>query len=336
MSKRSLSIVTLVLLVLLGISALINFSLLISAPFRGMMSSRAPGNFREMEMYAGNSDSKIVHIDLEGMISSLGGSPLMPGSNLALTKRMLEAALADPAVKAVVLRINSPGGEVTASDVLYQAVKTTAAKKPVVIYMDSMAASGGYYIACGGSHLMANETTLTGSIGVIIQSLNYKELLGKVGLDSVVFTSGDFKDMLSPSRDMRPEERAYVQGMVNEMYDRFIGIVSEARSISLDDLRNGVADGRILSGKQALEAGLIDETGYIEAAYKKARELGGAENGQVVKYTREVRFDQLLSVLGSASSEGGKTQRIEVSLGDATRPKLQPGAIYLLPAHFAL
>ncbi len=336
MSKRTLGILSLLLLVLLGFSVLMNFALVATAPFRGMGSARAPGNFREIELYAGNSEAQIVHIDIEGMISSLGGSPFMPGSSLSQTKRMLEAAVADPKVKAMVVRINSPGGEVTASDVLYQAVKTAASKKPVVIYMDSMATSGGYYIACGGTHLMANGTTLTGSIGVIIQSLNYKELLGKVGLDSVVFTSGKFKDMLSPSRDMRPEERAYVQGMVDEMYARFVGIVGEARSIPIETLKAGIADGRVITGKQALADGLIDETGYIESAYKKARELGGAPNGRVVKYGTEVGLGQLLGVLGSASAEAGKPTRVELNVGDSQVPKLQPGAVYLLPAHFAL
>ena len=199
MSKRTLGILSLLLLVLLGFSVLMNIALVASAPFRVMGSTRAPGNFRELELYAGDRAAQIVHIDIEGMISSVGGSPFLPGSNLNQTKRMLEAAVADPSVKALVVRINSPGGEITASDVLYQAVKTAASQKPVVIYMDSMAASGGYYVACGGTHLMANETTLTGSIGVIIQALNYRELLGKVGLDAVTFTSGKFKDMLSPS-----------------------------------------------------------------------------------------------------------------------------------------
>jgi protease-4 len=313
-----------------------NGVLLLSAPFRVVSSARAPGNFREIELYAGNREAKIVHIDIEGMISSMGGSPFVPGSSLIQTKRMLEAAVADPNVKAMVVRINSPGGEVTASDALYNAVKTAAAKKPVVIYMDSMAASGGYYIACGGTHLMANETTLTGSIGVIIQALNYKELLGKVGLDSVVFTSGKFKDMLSPSRDMRPEERAYVQGMVDEMYTRFVSIVAEARSIPLETLKSGIADGRVITGKQALADGLIDETGYIETAYKKARELGGAPNGRVVKYGTEVGLGQLLGVLGSASADAGKPTRVELNVGAAQGPKLQPGAVYFLPAHFGL
>ena len=335
MSKRALGIVALLLLVLLGFSALLNIGLMVTAPFRGMASDRAPGNFREVELYDGDVETKIVHIDLEGMITSLGGNAFI-GSSVSSTKRMLEAAMADPAVKAIVLRINSPGGEVTASDVLYNAVRKTAARKPVVVYMDSMAASGGYYIACGGSHIMANETTITGSIGVIIQTLNYKELLGKVGLDSVVFKSGKFKDMLSPSRDMRPEEQAYVQKMVDEMYSRFVGIVAEARQIPVETLKNGIADGRVLTGQSALAENLVDATGYIEAAYSKARELGKAPSARIVRYGNEVSLGSLLGFLGKASASHGDVQRVRLELGEQLFPKLQPGAIYLLPAHFAL
>ncbi|MFT4638182.1 MAG: protease-4 [Verrucomicrobiales bacterium] len=334
MSKRILGIVAILLLVLLGFSVLLNVGLMVTAPFRGMSSSLAPGNFREVELYDGDLETKIVHIDIEGMISSVGGNAFV-GSSVSTTKRMLEAAKADPAVKGIVLRVNSPGGEVTASDVLYNAVRKTAEVKPVVVYMDSMAASGGYYIACGGSHIMANETTITGSIGVIIQTLNYEELLGKVGLDSIVFKSGKFKDMLSPSREMRPDEQAYVQKMVDEMYGRFVGIVAEARQIPVETLKNGIADGRVLTGQNALAADLIDATGYIEEAYTKARELGKAPNARIVRYGNDVSLGSLLSFLGKASASQEEVQRVRLEIGEKLFPKLQPGAVYLLPAHFA-
>ena len=126
--------------------------------------------------------------------------------------------------------IDSPGGEVTASDVIYNSVVKTRAKKPVVVYMDSLAASGGYYVACGGKYLMANETTITGSIGVIIQTLNYEQLFNKIGLASVVFKSGKFKDMLNGARPVTPEERDYVQSFVMKTYDKFLGIVARERN----------------------------------------------------------------------------------------------------------
>src|SRR4029079_19693247 len=184
----------------------------------------------------------------------------------------------------IVLEIDSPGGEVTASDVIYNSVVKARAKKPVVVYMDSLAASGGYYVACGGKYLMANETTITGSIGVIIQTLNYKQLFNKIGLASVVLSSGKFKDMLKGARPVSPEERDYVQSFVMKSYDKFLGIVARERNVPADGLRNTVADGRILSGKDALEDKLIDGLGQIEDAFAKARQLGNAPNAAIVKY----------------------------------------------------
>ena len=129
----------------------------------------------------------------------------------------LEQARNDENVRAVVLEVDSPGGEVTASDMIYNAVVTTRARKPVVVYMESLAASGGYLrLWCGGKYLMANDTSITGSIGVIIQTLNYEQLFNKIGLASVVFKSGKFKDMLNGARPITPEERDYIQGFVDE------------------------------------------------------------------------------------------------------------------------
>src|SRR6185436_8894010 len=130
----------------------------------------------------------------------------------------------DSRVKAIVLEIDSPGGEVTASDEIYSAVVKTRARKPVVVYMNSLAASGGYYVACGGKYLMANETTITGSIGVIIQTLNYEQLFNKIGLTSIVFKSGKFKDMLNGARPVSQEERDFVQSFVMKTYEKFLGI----------------------------------------------------------------------------------------------------------------
>ena len=170
----------------------------------------------------------------------------------------LQQARDDSRVKAIVLEIDSPGGEVTASDEIYSAVVKTRARKPVVVYMDSLAASGGYYVSCGGRFLMANETTITGSIGVIIQTLNYEQLFNKIGLASVVFKSGKFKDMLNGARPITPEERELVQNFIMNTYDKFLGIVAKERNLPADLLRNTIADGRILSGKEALENKLID------------------------------------------------------------------------------
>jgi len=245
-------------------------------------------------------------------------------------KEALRLALEDDEVKAVVLAVNSPGGEVTASDILYHEVVKFQKKKPVVAAMGSVAASGAYYVACAADFIMANETTFTGSIGVIIQSLNYEGLFDKVGLDALVFKSGKFKDMLSGSRPVTPEEKDYVQGMVMQVYDRFLGIVAFSRALPAEVLRERVADGRILTGKDAKEAGLVDGLGYLEDAYDKARALANAPDAGVMRYQSGLNLQRLLRWLGA-----GSEAKMEVQLTPGPRFRLQPGLAYYLPEFYA-
>ncbi|HEY4282371.1 MAG TPA: signal peptide peptidase SppA, partial [Chthoniobacterales bacterium] len=226
--------------------------------------------------------------------------------------------------------IDSPGGEVTASDQIYTAVVNTRARKPVVVYMDTLAASGGYYISCGGKYLMANDTTITGSIGVIIQTLNYEQLLNKVGLASVVFKSGKFKDILNGARPMTPEERTLIQDFVMKTYDKFLGIVAKERHIPAEQLRNGIADGRILSGKDALDNKLIDGLGQIEDAFNKARELGGAPGAGVVKYGPPFSLSRVFRAFGQASDS-----KLQLELPKQLVPQLESGHAYFLPGYYA-
>jgi len=273
---------------------------------------------------------KIAQIDLEGLITSAGGdSGLLGGAlpRLDLIKQALEQAVHDDEVKAVLLRIHSPGGEVTASDTLYAAVRRAAAEKPVVVYMDAVAASGGYYVACGATRIVASETTLTGSIGVMMESFSYHGLFDKVGLGARTFTSGAFKDTLSGARPMREEEAAYVQGLVNEMYERFLGVVAQARGKTPEQLRGTVADGRVFTGGQALREGLVDRVGYIEEAWELARELGKAPGARVVKYRSS---PGLLSLLGLATARAAGPVKVELAGGPSGA--VQPGLLYYLPA----
>lgn len=281
---------------------------------------------------AKETKDKIVRIDLEGMIASGAGGSLLAeaGMNVDGVKRALEQAVVDKNVKAIVLLVNTPGGEVTASDTLYHAVKQAAARKPVVVYMDSMAASGGYYLSCGATRIIANETTLTGSIGVIIQTLNYSETFGKVGLETLTFASGSFKDTLSGARPMREDEKAYVKGLVTQMYDKFVGIVADARKVNVDELKNGVADGRVLTGREALANKLVDQVGYIEDAYSAARELGKAPDAMVVKYRHTPSFGDIFGFLGQA---GASQRTVKIDVSDRLLPRLDAGKAYLLPAH---
>ncbi|MEX1119681.1 MAG: signal peptide peptidase SppA, partial [Terrimicrobiaceae bacterium] len=191
-----------------------------------------------------SSHAKIVVIPLEGIIAV--GQPGPLGNELVSDfKHALDQARTDSSVKAVVVATDSPGGEITASDVLFNAIRNFAKHKPIIVYFNSIGASGAYYAACGASYIMCNDTTFTGSIGVIISTLNYRDLFGKVGLESVVFKSGKFKDMLNGARELTLEESEYVQGLVMQSYGRFVGIVAKARKIDEAKLRNGPADGRI-------------------------------------------------------------------------------------------
>lgn len=290
-----------------------------------------------IEPAKGKSGDKIVQLELDGIISSMSSGSLFSDSlpNLDSLKRQLQQAAEDASVKAIVLRINSPGGEVTASDVLYHAVKKTAAIKPVVVHMDSIAASGGYYIACGATQIVASETTLTGSIGVIMESINYADLFGKVGLGMQTFTSGAFKDSLSGARPMRDDEKAYIQNLVSQMYDRFLGIVSEARKQPKDLLKNTVADGRVVTAREALAAKLVDSIGYIEEARALARELGKAPEASVVKYKHEHSIFDAFTLATSSVSSAKQPAKFELSLGGSSLPRLQPGVPYYLSTSYA-
>ncbi|MCB1231369.1 MAG: signal peptide peptidase SppA [Verrucomicrobiae bacterium] len=277
---------------------------------------------------------KIAHIDLEGLITSAGDFGF-GGSGVSMVERLkaeLKQAIEEDEVKAIVLRINSPGGEVTASDTIYHAIQEANAKKPVVVFMDSVAASGGYYAACGASEIFANETTMTGSIGVIISTISYHQLLEKVGVEAQVFKSGQFKDLLSGTREMRPDEAELVQSMVMETYDKFVGIVAAAREIPEAKLRDGIADGRIFSGAKAKEIGLVDSTGYLEDAYARARELGKSPEAKVWKIRSPV---SVFEALGMVKSPASPQNRIEIDFADRIVPRLQPGMVYLLPSTWA-
>jgi protease IV len=275
------------------------------------------------------SANKVAVISLRGLISS-GVAGNVGESMVDDLRWELEQARNDDKVRAVVLEVDSPGGEVTASDMIYDAVVKTRAKKPVVVYMESLAASGGYYVSCGGKYLMANETSITGSIGVIIQTLNYEQLFNKIGLAAVVFKSGKFKDMLNGARPITPEEREYVQSFVMKTYDKFLGIVARERNLPADALRNGIADGRILSGRDALDDKLIDGLGQIEDAYGKAKELGHAADAKVVKYGPPFSLGRVFRML----TKSGDT-KIELSLPGQLSPQLESGRAYFLPSFYA-
>ncbi len=294
-----------------------------------LMTDRAP-RFEETTVEDGKGPGKIAQVTLRGIITSSESGSLGETMVDDLKIQLHQAAM-DDNVKAIVLYVDSPGGEVTASDMIYEAVTRARNRKPVVVYMGSLAASGGFYVSCGGSYLMADDTTLTGSIGVIIETLNYESLFGKVGLESIVFKSGQFKDMLSGARPMTPDEKAYVQNMVMQTYGKFVGIVARERKLPEQQLRSGIADGRVISGRDALNDKLIDGLGQIEDAYEKARELGGAPDAPVVRYEASFKFGKLLRMFTGRSERS----EVKIELPGAVTPHLEAGRLYLLPSFFA-
>jgi len=331
--NRKLGCLSIFLFVALCASLFVNFVLMVAAFQRlggGIREAEPIPRFREILLQRGarGSFDKIAVITMRGLISSsLPGS--VTDSMVDDMRAALQQARDDSRVKAIVLEIDSPGGEVTASDAIYSALVKTRARKPVVVYMDSLAASGGYYVSCGGKFLMANETTITGSIGVIIQTLNYEQLFNKVGLASVVFKSGKFKDMLNGARPITPEERELVQNFIMKTYDKFLGIVAKERNLQADLLRNTIADGRILSGKEAFEHKLIDGLGELDDAYSKAKELGNAPDAKVVKYGPPFSLSRFLRIFGESES------KIELQLPKQLLPQLESGRAYFLPSYYA-
>jgi len=230
---------------------------------------------------------------------------------------LLEQAATDPTVKAVVVHVNSPGGSVVASDEIYHALLEF--EKPIVVWMDEMAASGGYYIACGGDYVIAHPNTLTGSIGVISQFLNVEELMDKIGVEAVVITSGPRKDIGSLFREMTEEEQALWKVVIDETYEGFVEIVAQARDLPLERVRE-LADGRIYTGRQALELGLVDQVGTRDDAIAKAAELAGIEEEpRVGKLERRRNFSALLYNLQARSA----MLTLEELLGWAGMPSLE-------------
>ncbi len=201
-------------------------------------------------------------------------------------------------VKAIVLRIDSPGGGVGPSQEIYSEVKKTTPQKKVVASMGAIAASGGYYVAAASDHIMANPGTITGSIGVLMEFPNMEELFKKIGLSAVVLKSGDYKDTGSPLRKMTPKERELLQGFIDNVHQQFVTAVAEGRKMSEESVR-AIADGRILSGEQAQKLGLLDSLGNMEDAIVIAAELGGIKGEPSVVYAEKKKFSILELILGS-------------------------------------
>ena len=340
-------VLTVVFLVLFVFSLLLNFAGLSHTVLPHSRATMERGrNLEEVALSSTNSDNKIAVIEVDGIISS--GEFDRSGVNMVqYIKDQLKMAERDSDVKAVILKVNSPGGEVLASDEINKAITKfqDQTHRPVVASMGALAASGGYYISVPCQWIVANELTITGSIGVIMHGYNYRELMDKVGIHPLVFKSGRFKDMLSGERNdknLTPEEQRtrdqedqMVQSLIDETFNKFKDVVKAGRARAakenegngktlVDDWQD-YADGRVLSGKQALGFGFVDELGDFDTALKRAESLANISSANLVQYRMPVDLGSLLFRLLGKSD----VPAIKVDLG-VELPKLEAGRLYFI------
>lgn len=252
-------------------------------------------------------------------------------SLLERTEELIDHAVETETIAGLLVDIDSPGGAVDPSDVIYQRLRRYSAEtgKPVIARMNGLAASGGYYVAMGASRILAHPTCLTGSIGVIIQSWNAAGLFDKLGVELVTLTSGPNKDLLNPGKPMSKEHQAIVQGIVDDAYASFVSAVAAGRSLDSSRVR-ALADGRIYTARQALALGLVDAVGYEEELLDMLREVAGSESVRVVEHrTRQPLWDRLTESLeGRLAGAAAPAARLERRL-EAFAPA--PGLYYLWP-----
>ncbi len=237
---------------------------------------------------------KVAVIDVSGMIINAPKPGLIQkGENpVSALHEKLEAAANDPSVKAVVLRLNTPGGGVTASDAMYREVRRFREEtgKPVVALMMDVTASGGYYLACAADQIVTYPTSVVGSIGVIVQTISVKPALSKIGIHAEALTSGKNKEAGSPLTTLTEDHREVLQGLVDDFYARFVNVVREARPNIPADQFDNLTDGRVMGGEQAVAVGLADAVGDIHDAHKLAEQLAGLSASDLIVYHRPLAY----------------------------------------------
>ncbi len=281
---------------------------------------------------AGAADKKIVLLPLEGVITSDETASLFGVTeNLpAKIDAHLDQATLDRDVAAIVLAVNSPGGSVTASDKIWARIERFKADRPdvkVVAYFDEVSASGGYYVSAGAHRIVAHPTCLTGSIGVIMSGYNVAELLTKLGVSPVVIKSSksNLKDIMSSSRPMTEEERAILQSIIDESYERFVDVIAKGRTGLSREAVVAAATGTVYTAAQAKAKGLVDELGDLDAACAAAKKLAGLASAQVVRYASPPGLLALLNGPGyrAGAPSGELVLRVDpLAAADALRPRL--------------
>ena len=335
-----------ILMALLALSLFGNLSSFMSGLVfsKGGKHTRTVGpRLEEVITEDNDASDKIAVIDVQGIITShafdSGGYGMVE-----LIKAQLKHAEDDNKVKVVILKVDSPGGEVLASDEIYRAISDFQknAHKSVIASMGNLAASGGYYVSAPCQWIVANPLTITGSIGVIMHSWNYRGLMNKVGLQPETYKSGKFKDMLSGERnpeEIPPEEREMVQGLINETYNRFKSVVAKGRAEAHErNKKNSAndqgrtlardwedyADGRVLSGSEALKLGFVDQNGNFEDAVDRAKTIAGISSANLVEFRQRYDISDIFRLFGQSES-----RVVKLDLG-VEAPKLQVGQLYFL------
>jgi protease-4 len=250
------------------------------------------------ETVEGRGAAKILLMDVSGMLSDEGTTPILslgtPPPRVPMLVRIreeLKKAEDDRQMRAVILRINSPGGTVTASDIVYREIETfkQRSRLPVVAVLMDLAASGGYYVALAADTIVAHPTTVTGSIGTIMISINAQGLMQKLGVATTAIKSAELKDMGSPFRPLTPEERAIFQSVIDDLQRQFLAKVIEHRKLSPEAARK-LADGRVYTADQALAHGLVDRVGYMSDVVALAQKAAGVEEARVIVYHRPRQY----------------------------------------------
>jgi protease-4 len=341
-------ILAIILLVLLGISLLGNLGSFANSM---LMHGKAPTmravgpKLEEVIREDNDGSDKLAVIEIDGIITSRvidqGGYNLVD-----VVRAQLERAKEDFRVKAVILKVDSPGGEVLASDEIYRLIADfqKSSRKPVVASMGNLAASGGYYVSAPCRWIVANDLTITGSIGVILHSYNYRGLMDKVGLHPETYKSGKFKDMLSGDRnpqEIPPEEREMVQNLIDETYEKFKSVVADGRAKANESNKTNpdkdhgrqltsdwrdYADGRVLSGTEAYKLGFVDQLGNFQDAVNRAKtiaKISGAAN--LIEYQQRYDLSDFFRLFGETRSS-----TVKIDLGGLEAPRLQAGQLYFL------
>ncbi|PLR68419.1 MULTISPECIES: signal peptide peptidase SppA [Bacillaceae] len=288
--------------VLFGISIVIsltNMALANSNAFTNALASNE--EFTETVLENGNESKKIVVLEVNGVIQDTGENVTSffetAGYQHQQFLKMIDAAAKDKNVRGIMLRVNSPGGGVVESAEIHKHIIDAKEKykKKIYVSMGTTAASGGYYISAPADKIYAAPDTLTGSLGVIMQGINYSGLAEKYGVKFETVKSGEFKDIMSPAREMTTEDREILQAMVDNAYQGFVDVIGNGRGLSEEEVRKA-ADGRIYDGRQAKQLNLIDELGFLDDALTGMKKDLKIEGAQVIEYEAAAGFDSLLSL----------------------------------------